>query len=248
MRKLSAFALGALIATTISANATELKLFSANGAKLIVVDLVSQFERTTNNKVSITYGEAGDLRKSIQDGEAFDVVIVPAIELLAPSGKLASDSVAKIAHSDFGMGMRSDVPKPDTSTADGLKRLLLGVKAIAYTDPKTGGASGVLFVRVLDKLGIADQVNKKSKLVAGIHNAELVAKGEAELAVQLSHEILAVPGIQFLPMPPEFQSSVVFSAGVSANANEPNAARALVQLLMSSTAVPVIKANGMQPG
>jgi molybdate transport system substrate-binding protein len=74
-----------------------------------------------------------------------------------------------------------------------LKRLLLDVKSTAYTDPKSGGVSGVLFVSVLDKLGIAEGVNKKSKLVTGMHNSELVAKGEVELAVQASHEILAVP-------------------------------------------------------
>ena len=84
-------------------------------------------------------------------------------------------------------------PKPDTSTPEALKRLLLDVKSTACTDPKSGGVSGVLFVSVLDKLGIAEEVNKKSKLVTGMHNSELVAKGEVELAVQASHEILAVP-------------------------------------------------------
>ena len=80
--------------------------------------------------------------------------------------------------------MRNDAPKPDTSTAEALKRLLLDVKSTAYTDPKSRGVSGALFVSVLDKLGIAEEVNKKSKSVTGVHNSELVAKGEVELAVQ----------------------------------------------------------------
>ena len=77
--------------------------------------------------------------------------------------------------------MRKDAPKPDTSTAEALKRLLLDVKGTTYTDPKSGGVSWVLFV---NKLGIAEEVNKQSKLVIGVHNSELVAKGEVELAVQ----------------------------------------------------------------
>ena len=125
--------------------------------------------------------------------------------------------------------MRNDAPKPDTSTAEALKRLLLDVKSTAYTDPKSGGGSGVLFVSVLDKLGIAEEVNKNSKLVTGMHNSELVAKGEVELAVQASHEILAVPRYtQFTSMPSEFQSALVFSAAVSANPAIPGTSRSAI--------------------
>jgi molybdate transport system substrate-binding protein len=248
MYKLIVPVLGLLIASWTTTSAVEIKVHSANGVKEIVAELASQFERTTDNKAVVSYGEAGDLRKRILDGETFDVAILPAIELLTPSAKLASDSVIKVAHSDFGMGMRSDAPRPDTTTAEGLKRLLLGTKTIVYTDPKTGGATGITFARILDKLAIADEIHKKSKLVSGMHNAELVAKGEADLAVQLSNEILAVPGIQFVPLPLEFQSSIVFSAGVSASSKEPGAAKALVQFLTSPAAASVIKAKGMEPG
>jgi hypothetical protein len=60
---------------------------------------------------------------------------------------------------------------------------------------------------MIERLGIADEINKKSRLAAGMLNATFVAKGEADLAVQLSSEILAVPGVQFVPMPPEFHAS-----------------------------------------
>src|SRR5438874_2155394 len=83
-----------------------------------------------------------------------------------------------------------------------------GAKLIVYTDPKTGGISGVLFARMIERLGIAEEVNKKSKLVAGMLNASFVVKGEADLAVQLANEILAVPGAQFVPMPPDFHASI----------------------------------------
>jgi molybdate transport system substrate-binding protein len=246
--RLIIFAAGLLIADSAPTSAAEIKMLSANGAKLIVVDLVNQFEHTSNNKVVISYGEAGDLRKRIEGGEAFDMVLLPGIQPLVSSGKLASDSVIKVAHSDLGLGMRSDAPKPDTSTAEGLKRLLLGAKAIVYTDPATGGAAGVRFVQILNQLGIADEINKKSKLVSGIHNAELVAKGEADIAVQLSHEILEVPGIQFIELPPEFQTTVVFSAAIAAGSKDPGAAKALVEFLTSPGAAAVIRAKGMQPG
>ena len=123
--------------------------------------------------------------------------------------------------------MRKDAPKPDTSTAEALKRLLLDVKSTAYTDPKSRGVSGALFVSVLDELRIAEEVNKKSKSVTGVHNSELVAKGEVELAVQA----------------PSFKQPRV-SAAVSASPKEADATKALVDFLSSLSAVPAIKAKG----
>ena len=99
----------------------------------------------------------------------------------------------------------------------------------------------MLFVSVLDKLGIAEEVNKKSKLVTGMHNSELVAKGEVELAVQASHEILAVPRYPIhLDAVRVSKRPRVFSCSI----REPKGARcsqALVDFLSSL-------AKGMQPG
>ena len=228
------------------ANAAEIKVLSANGAKLILTALVPEFERTTNNKVTIDYGEAGILRKRIQDGEAFDVTFLPAgwDEL---RGKLAGEPVA-IGHTDLGMAVLATAPKPDMSSSEALKRTLLAIKSIVYTDPKTGGISGVLFARAIERLGIADEVNKKSKVVAGELNATFVVKGEADLAVQLANEILAVPGAQFVPMPPEFHASVTFSGAIAAGAKDPAAGTSLLQFLTVPSAAPVIRSKGYEPG
>src|SRR5712691_7909547 len=137
--------------------------------------------------------------------------------------KIAGDPIA-IGHTDLGMAVLATVPKPDTSSNDATKRTLLAAKSIVYTDPKTGGIAGVLFARMIERLGIADEVNKKSKLVAGVLNATFVVKGEADLAVQLANEILAVPGAQFVPMPPEFHTSVTFSGAIATSAKDPAAA------------------------
>jgi len=246
MRKLSAFAVGLLIATVASASAAEIKVLSANGAKLIMTALVPEFERTTNNKVTIDYGEAGILRKRILDGEAFDVTFLP-VGWEELRGKIAGDAVG-IGHTDFGMAVLATVSKPDTSSNDALKRMLLAAKSIVYTDPKTGGISGVLFARMIERLGIAEEINKKSKLVAGVLNASFVVKGEADIAVQLANEILAVPGAQFVPMPPEFYASVTFSGAIAANAKDPAAAKALLQFLTTPSAAPVIRSKGYEPG
>jgi len=79
---------------------------------------------------------------------------------------------------------------------EALKRTLLAAKSIVYTDPAIGGASGIHFEKVLDRLGIAKEIKAqsiKNPLAATKPNAEFVARGEAELGVQLISEIVSVP-------------------------------------------------------
>src|SRR5262252_2409074 len=246
MHKVLAFAAELLVATAIAADGAEIKVISAKAAGLFLGELAPQFERATGNKVSISYDEAGIVRRRILGGEDFDVTFLPAgWEEVRKA--LANDPVA-IGHSDLGMAVLSTAPKPDTSTNDATKRTLLAAKSIVYTDPKTGGIAGVLFARMIERLGIADEVNKKSRLVAGQLNAAFVAKGEAELAVQLSSELREVPGVQFVLMPPEFRASVTFSGAAATDANEPAIAKAFLEFLTDPSAAPAIRSKGFEPG
>ena len=229
-----------------STEAAEIKVLSANGAKLILETLVPQFESETNNKVTTNYGGAGFLRKRILDGETFDVTFLPAgwgeIE-----DKIDGDPIA-IAKTEFGMAVLANAPMPDTSSSDTLKETLLSAKSIVYTDPKTGDISGVLFTRLIERLGIADEVNKNSKLVDGSLNATFLLRGEADLAVQLANEILAVPGVQFIPLPPQFRISVTFSGAVGTSTTDSAAAKSLIHFLARPAVAPIIRSMGYEPG
>lgn len=232
------------------ANAAEIKVLSANGVRAILGDLAGKFESTTGHKVTISYGEAGEIRKRIQDGEMFDATVLPmsVLEELLKQGKIAPGSTVDIARTTFGMGVRTGAPKPDISSVDAFRRSLLAASSIVITDPATGGVSGVHFAAVLQRLGIAEEIKPKLKLNKGTYNAEFVTKGEADIAVQGDHEIRCVPGVEFVPLPTEFQRTVVFSGALAAGAKEPEAAKALIQFLGGPAAVPVIKAKCMEPG
>ena len=84
------------------------------------------------------------------------------------------------------MAVRKGAPKPDISSPDALKRTLLAAKSISYVDPASGGASGIHFAKVLDRLGIANEMKSKTvfhpKTPAEV--GVLVANGEAEIGVQ----------------------------------------------------------------
>src|SRR5262249_54113295 len=96
---------------------------------------------------------------------------------------------------------------------------------------------GVLFARMLERLGIADEVNKKSRLVTGELNATYVARGQADIVVQLSSEIHAVAGVQFVPIPAEFRASVTFSAALAST--QPNPTRPRPSFTSSLPPVPL---------
>jgi molybdate transport system substrate-binding protein len=239
-------------ALTAKTHAAEIKVLSVNGVKLVLPDLVRNFEQGAGHKVTISLGEAGVLRKRIEDGETFDVAILPrpATDELVKQSKIAAESPVNVVRAAFGMGTRSGAPKPDTSSLDAFKRSLLAAKSVVYTDPATGGVTGVFFARVLDELDITNEIKPKSRLTSGVLNAEFVARGEAEVAFQMRHEILAVPGIEFVPLPSEYQRSgaVIFTASIGASAKETDAAKAFVQFLSGPVAIPLIRAKAMEPG
>jgi molybdate transport system substrate-binding protein len=127
VNKLVAFAVGLFVAAGATADAAEIKIISAKAAGLILDELAPQFERATNNKVSISYDEAGIVRKRIMGGETFNVTFLPA-GWEQVRGKIISDPIA-IGHSDLGMAVLSTVPKPDTSSNEATKRTLLSSRS-----------------------------------------------------------------------------------------------------------------------
>jgi len=168
---------------------------------------------------------------------------------LQKQDKFAPDSVVDIAGTAVALAVREGAPKPDISTVDALKQTLLNAKSIVYADPAKGGAAGVYFAHVVDRLGIADQLMSKTILVPGAQAADMVASGEAEIGVGQTSEIVPVAGAQVLgPLPGELASTTVFTGGVGVSSKNPDAAKSFLQFLGGSVAKPVLSAKGFHPG
>ena len=254
MRKYStltmAVSLGCLIllGQGATAHAAEIKLLSAVAMRAAIDDLAPGFERETGHKVTITYATAGVVRDRIQGGEMVDITILPrpAMDPLVKQGKIDSGTVAVFARSAVSVAVRAGAPKPDISTVEAFKRAMLGAKSVAYADPARGGGSGIHFASVLERLGLVEDMKPKTKLVPGDESVQLVAKGEAEIAVVNTPVILREPGVELVgPLPAELQNTVdfVFFVGVGVTANEPEAAKALIKYLVAPDAARVIKAK-----
>lgn len=231
-----------------AAETAEIRVFGANGVKTIMGKLGPWFEDATGHQLIVSFGEAGELRHRILDGEGFDLAFLPSATLgdLATQGKILADSMVDVARTAVGLAVRAGAAKPDTSSAAGFKRSLLAISSVVITDPASGGVSGVHFAGVLQRLGIANEIKPRLRLTRGVFNAELVARGEAALAVQLAHEIRAVAGAEFVPLPAEFQRSIVFSVGMATGAGERGRAKELIAFLSGPAAAAMIAASGME--
>ena len=241
-----------LTAATIDrARADEIKVLTSVALTSALDELKPQFEKATGHKLTIGYALIAEVRKRVLDGETADVLILsrPVMEELQKQGKLTPDAITNIAGTAVALVVRAGAPKPDISTVDALKKTLLDAKSIAYSDPAKGGASGVYFAKVLDRIGIADQVKAKTILVAGALAPEVVAKGEAEIGCAQTSEIVPVAGTQLVGgLPGELASITLFAGALMPGSKAPDAAKSLIQFLTGPAAAPLLKAKGFQPG
>jgi molybdate transport system substrate-binding protein len=214
-------------------------------------ELAPQYERATGNKLKIGYSLIADIKKRVIAGESADVIMLsrPAMDDLQKQDKFAPGSIIDVAGTPVAIAAKAGAPKPDISSADALKAALLAAKSIVYADPTKGGASGVYFATVIDKLGIAEQLKAKTILVPGPQAADVVARGEAELGVAQASEIVPVSGAQLVgPLPGELGSLTQFTAAIGAGSKQAEAAKSLIQFLTGPSAAAVFKAKGFQQG
>jgi molybdate transport system substrate-binding protein len=233
------------------AAAAEIKMVSGGAFRQVLSTLAAQYEKESGNKVDVSYQTVGQHVTLIRGGkEDFDIAVLTpdAIDGLVKDGKIVPGSRADLAKTGIGVVVKAGAPSPDISTVEAFKRALLAARSVAYIDPKAGGSSGIYVDRLLERLGIADQIRPKAVLVQGGAVADHIASGEAEIGVHQISEILPVAGVKLVgPLPAEIQNYTVYAAGIGTGAKSAAAAKALVQFLAGPQALPIIKAKGMEP-
>jgi molybdate transport system substrate-binding protein len=250
MRLRLALTILASFCAVASAPAAEIKILTAGAFKPIVLALAPAFERESGHKLTIDNDTAGGLLRRIGGGEAFDVAVLTpaAVKELTEKGKIAAGSAANLARTSVGVAVKEGAPKPDIATVAAFKATLLAAGKVAYIDPAAGGSSGIYFAKLLETMGIADQVKAKAVLVPGGLVAEKLVTGEADLAIHQISEILAVKGATFVgPLPREIQNYTVYTGGLGAATGQPEAAKALLAFLASDAAKRVLAEKGMEP-
>jgi molybdate transport system substrate-binding protein len=231
--------------------AAEITLIAPGGIRAAIQQMIPDFERQSGHTVKATFGSGGGTKARVIKGEAFDVPVVqPPVEPVVASGHVVAASETPIANVSIGIAVRAGAPKPDISTADAVKRMLLGARAVSSPNAETGAGAGRSFNAMLATLGIADEMKPKIRIAQSGRGAmELLAKGEVDIGLTYVSEIITEPGVDVVgALPRDIAPPTVLIAFVSAEAKDPEAAKALLAYLTSPAAAAVFRQRGMQPG
>jgi molybdate transport system substrate-binding protein len=225
----------------------EIALISPASIRPALEQVLPGFERRNGHKVKVTFGNGGRNKQQVALGEVpFDVSILqpPYPEVLA-SGNVVTSSATPLASAAIGVAVKQGAAKPDLSTPETVKQMLLAANSIYYPAAAGGAAAGVSFDETLKKLGIAEQMAPKIRRGAGA--VALVAKGDIELYVTFMSEMIE-PGIDIVgPLPREISTPTAFVGFVSTHSKDPEAAKDLLDYLSSPEAAAVYRAHRMLP-
>jgi molybdate transport system substrate-binding protein len=243
---IAAAACGLLLSSAVQA--AELKVLASGAVKEAYTELIPQFEKSSGHKIAITWAGTVDIKKKIEAGETYDVVVIASSEMdgFIKDGKIAAGSKVDLVKSGVGVAVKAGAPKPDISSSDAVKKALVAAKSVGYSQ----GPSGVYMLSLFEKMGIADQVKAKAKITTpGVPVATLIRSGEAEIGFQQVSELVHEQGIDFIgALPNDIQRITTFSGGIHAASKEQAAAKALQSFLTAPANAGTLKKHGLSPG
>ena len=189
------------------------RVLSTLALKGAVHSLAGQYEAASGVRIDADFAPTLALLDRLRGGEGADVVILTreGLDDMVREGRVVADSCVDLARSYVGIAVKAGAAHPDIATEPALRTALLAARSVAYSRI---GASGILFAQLIERLGIASEINARATIIPSGFTAERLVTGEADLAVQQISELKQVGGIEVVgPIPRELQTPAVFSAG-----------------------------------
>jgi molybdate transport system substrate-binding protein len=242
----------ALLLGAFPVQAADLRLLSAAAMQTVFNGIAADFERASGHKLVITYATMGAItQQMLLGGTTADLVVgsTESIETLMKAGRIRPHSQVMICKVGVGLVVPAGTPKPPLASVEDFKRALLGTKLVVYADPAGGGAAGTHVARVIERLGLTEQLKPKTRFGKGGDVTEVtLALGEGTLGITQISEIVDKPGAEFVgPMPNALQNYTGVTLGIPAEARSLQATAAFVAFLQGPIAAAAIKARGMEP-
>ena len=214
----------------------QLNILSGGAAQSVVNALAGDFRAATGYELACTFSAVGAMKAKLLSGAPADLVILTqaVVAELVAGGQLLPASCADLGRVRTGVAVRTGDTSPDIANADALRSALLAAEGIFVPDPQRATA-GIHFARVLDTLGIRSAVEAHLKAYPNGNTAmrELAqAKGARLIGCTQVTEIKHTSGVTLVGLlPREFELATVYSVGVCAGANSPEAARRFIEFL-----------------
>jgi len=224
-----------------------IRVVSTLALKGAVHSLAGHYEATGGARIDADFAPTMALLARLRASEVADVVILTheGLDEVGREGRVVAESCVDLARSWVGIAVKAGAAHPDLATEAALRTALLCARSVAYSRL---GASGILFAKLIVRLGIASDINAKALIIPQGFTAERLVTGEADLAVQQISELKQVAGIEVVgPIPRDLQTPAVFSAGRIAASRKAAQADRLLRYLASTQAAPVLRESGLEP-
>ena len=227
----------------------DLKVYAAAAFKAPLTEIATQYETATSHKVTLILDTAGATEQKFRDDPeaALLITTLPLINEAEKMGRLKDGATYRLGDSLAGLAFSPGTAKPDISTPEKLKAALLAAKRIAFSDPARGATVGIHFMKVIESLGVKDEVLRKATLARdGIETMRLVLEEKIDLgATQISEILQASRDAVAGPFPKEFELATTYSLWHRKNISQ--AARAFVTLVTSPASRTKLAENGIRP-
>jgi molybdate transport system substrate-binding protein len=224
----------------------DLTIYSGGAVKSGLTEAVERFQKEKGIKIELNFMPMGPLAKKMDEGLAADIVVLSEdrVPAASASGKIDKDTIVEVGRVAIGVAVNEKAPAPDISTPEAFKQALLAAKSIVYIDPARG-TSGAHIAKVLEQLGIADEVKGKTTLGESGHVVEPVGKGEIELGIHQITEILPVKGIKLVgPLPSALQKETVYQGAMMSGSAHKAEAASFLKFVRSQEIRDIFKAKG----
>jgi molybdate transport system substrate-binding protein len=227
--------------------ADTMRMLSTLALKGAVQGLAGQYQAAGGAHIDADFAPTLALLDRLRAGEAADVVILTreGLDEVAREGRVVTETCVDLARSFVGIAVEAGAAHPDIATEAALRATLLGARSVAYSRL---GASGILFAKLIEQLGIASDINARALIIPQGFTAEKLVTGEADLAVQQISELKQVRGIEVVgAIPRELQTPAVFSAGRMVATKKPAEVDRLLRFLASPAVAPALRESGLEP-
>jgi molybdate transport system substrate-binding protein len=224
------------------------KVFSSIAVQPAVETLLPAYKGA---RPEFVWNTAPALINRLQAGETADLLILnrAGMDAMQRDGRILAGSEVTLASSPAALAVKAGAPHPNISNGEALKRTLLAARAISYTDPQAGGASGIHFAKVIERMGIAAEINAKSTFPPpGGLSGKFLPTGEVEIAIQQIPELKQVAGLSIVgPLPKPYDLVTVFVAGIGKASAKAAEAKSLIDFLRTPAAATVFREKGLDP-
>ena len=220
---------------------------SSMATRQILADLAENYEQRSGCQVAFTSIGGVEAERRLRAGEVVDVVVLASkvMKRLEAEGHIMPGSCNDFAASGMAVAVRSGTERPSIRDEAAVKKAILSARAICYST----GPSGDHLKKLWERWGIADSISQRAiQAPPGVPVGTVLDRGEADLGFQQLSELLHLPNIDVLgPLPPEIQSTTIFTAGIGSASKQREAVRGLIGYLTSPEAEATKRQYGMAP-